>query len=221
MEPDNPAISVVPTHVGLKKVQPYWYPYTTMAKLLWLDRELLEVVSTKLIDGILCPETIIKNGDRIEEEIICEEPLLTLDRQMGNIVHPEGKIPVSFPAGRCTLGSPALCTLPSPFTCHSRLASPAHVPLSVLGLVFDVRRRHCPATPHTAARRPEPPAHAPMSVRGPPPACTTPCMLEGACVGSVSTPGTAAALRRPASLPSNERPAPPRACSIEHARARS
>ena len=27
------------------------------------------------------------------EEIICEEPLLTIDRQMGlNVVHPEGKV---------------------------------------------------------------------------------------------------------------------------------
>lgn len=27
------------------------------------------------------------------EEVICEEPLLTVDRQMGlNIVHPEGKV---------------------------------------------------------------------------------------------------------------------------------
>lgn len=29
----------------------------------------------------------------LSEEIICEEPLLTVDRQMGlNIVHPEGKV---------------------------------------------------------------------------------------------------------------------------------
>jgi hypothetical protein len=27
------------------------------------------------------------------EEVVCEEPLLTVDRQMGlNIVHPEGKV---------------------------------------------------------------------------------------------------------------------------------
>ena len=31
------------------------------------------------------------------EEVICEEPLLTVDRQMGlNIVHPEGKVCAHF-----------------------------------------------------------------------------------------------------------------------------
>jgi hypothetical protein len=35
---------------GLRKVQPYWYPYTTMAKLRWLERELLEVVSSEFRD---------------------------------------------------------------------------------------------------------------------------------------------------------------------------
>ena len=35
---------------GLKKVPPYWYPYTTMAKERWLGRELLEVVSTEFRD---------------------------------------------------------------------------------------------------------------------------------------------------------------------------
>ncbi|KAF7362480.1 PseudoU-synth-2 domain-containing protein [Mycena venus] len=97
MEPDKyPAISVAPTHVGLKKVQPYWYPYTTMAKLRWLDRELLEVVSTEFRDRsmeyyryalesgvttvngqIAGPETIIKNGDRIENIVHRHEPPVT------------------------------------------------------------------------------------------------------------------------------------------------
>ena len=35
---------------GLKKIPPYWYPYTTMAKERWLGRELLEVVSTEFRD---------------------------------------------------------------------------------------------------------------------------------------------------------------------------
>ena len=35
---------------GLKKIPPYWYPYTTMAKGRWLDREILEVVSTEFRD---------------------------------------------------------------------------------------------------------------------------------------------------------------------------
>jgi hypothetical protein len=39
-----------PTRPGLKKVPPYWYPYTTMAKGRWLGRELLEIVSTEFRD---------------------------------------------------------------------------------------------------------------------------------------------------------------------------
>lgn len=35
---------------GLKKIPPYWYPYTTMAKERWLGREILEVVSTEFRD---------------------------------------------------------------------------------------------------------------------------------------------------------------------------
>lgn len=34
----------------LKKIPPYWYPYTTMAKGRWLGREILEVVSTEFRD---------------------------------------------------------------------------------------------------------------------------------------------------------------------------
>ena len=35
---------------GLKKIPPYWYPYTTMTKQRWIGRELLEVVSTEFRD---------------------------------------------------------------------------------------------------------------------------------------------------------------------------
>jgi hypothetical protein len=35
---------------GLRKIAPYWYPYTTMAKGRWLDREILEIVSTEFRD---------------------------------------------------------------------------------------------------------------------------------------------------------------------------
>ena len=38
------------TSPGLKKIAPYWYPYTTMAKGRWLGREVLEVVSTEFRD---------------------------------------------------------------------------------------------------------------------------------------------------------------------------
>ncbi|KAF9462388.1 pseudouridine synthase [Collybia nuda] len=81
---------------GLKKIPPYWYPYTTMAKLRWLGRELLEVVSTEFRDRsmeyyryalqsgvttingkIAKPDTIINNGDRIENIVHRHEPPVT------------------------------------------------------------------------------------------------------------------------------------------------
>jgi hypothetical protein len=43
--------SFKPTEVnGLKKISPYWYPYTTMTKERWIGRELLEIVSTEFRD---------------------------------------------------------------------------------------------------------------------------------------------------------------------------
>ncbi|KAJ6497410.1 pseudouridine synthase [Mycena sanguinolenta] len=96
MEPEKYPATVVQTPVGLKKVQPYWYPYTTMAKLRWLNRELLEVVSSEFRDRsmeyyryalesgvttvngkVARPDTIIKNGDRIENIVHRHEPPVT------------------------------------------------------------------------------------------------------------------------------------------------
>ncbi|KAF7350891.1 PseudoU-synth-2 domain-containing protein [Mycena sanguinolenta] len=96
MEPDKYPSMTMPTPVGLKKVQPYWYPYTTMAKLRWLNRELLEVVSSEFRDRsmeyyryalesgvttvngkVARPDTIIKNGDRIENIVHRHEPPVT------------------------------------------------------------------------------------------------------------------------------------------------
>ncbi|KAI0789631.1 pseudouridine synthase [Abortiporus biennis] len=81
------------TTTGLKKVAPYWYPYTTMAKGRWLGRELLEVVSTEFRDRsmeyyryalesgvttingqVAKPDTIVRNGDRIENVVHRHEP---------------------------------------------------------------------------------------------------------------------------------------------------
>ena len=96
------ADTTIITQTGLRKTVPYWYPYTTMAKMRWLGRELLEVVSTEFRDRsmeyyvryyqwylhfsligsmqryalesgvttvngkIAKPDTVLKNGDRIE-----------------------------------------------------------------------------------------------------------------------------------------------------------
>ncbi|GBE78482.1 hypothetical protein SCP_0113710 [Sparassis crispa] len=77
----------------LKKIPPYWYAYTTMAKARWLGREVLEVVSTEFRDrsmeyyryalesGVVTvngkvskPDTIICNGDRLESVVHKHEP---------------------------------------------------------------------------------------------------------------------------------------------------
>ncbi|KAI0645117.1 pseudouridine synthase [Trametes meyenii] len=107
---------------GLKKIPPYWYPYTTMAKGRWLGREILEVVSTEFRDRsmefyryalesgvttingkIAKPETIIRNGDRIENISHRHEPPVTStpvrivhhDKERGFIVIDKpGSIPV-------------------------------------------------------------------------------------------------------------------------------
>ncbi|KAI0076377.1 tRNA-pseudouridine synthase [Panus rudis PR-1116 ss-1] len=82
--------------LGLKKIPPYWYPYTTMAKQRWLGREILEVVSTEFRDRsmeyyryalesgvctingkVAHPETIVRNGDRIENIVHRHEPPVT------------------------------------------------------------------------------------------------------------------------------------------------
>ncbi|KAL4079052.1 pseudouridine synthase [Scleroderma citrinum] len=81
---------------GIRKLAPYWYPYTTMAKERWLGRETLEVVSTEFRDRsmeyyryalasgvtsingkVAKPDSIIKNGDRIENVVHRHEPPIT------------------------------------------------------------------------------------------------------------------------------------------------
>lgn len=58
MAPDDTS-STVSVRPGLKKVTPYWFPYTTMAKARWYDREILEVVSTEFrdrsVEYYVCP----------------------------------------------------------------------------------------------------------------------------------------------------------------------
>ncbi len=39
-----------PVPLGLRKIPPYWYPYSTYAKERWIGREILEVVSTEFRD---------------------------------------------------------------------------------------------------------------------------------------------------------------------------
>ncbi|KAJ3861695.1 pseudouridine synthase [Lentinula novae-zelandiae] len=81
---------------GLKKIPPYWYPYTTYAKQRWIGRELLEVVSTEFRDRsmeyyryaldsgvttingqVASPNHIIQNGDRMENVVHRHEPPVT------------------------------------------------------------------------------------------------------------------------------------------------
>ncbi|KAF9478116.1 tRNA-pseudouridine synthase [Pholiota conissans] len=81
---------------GLKKIPPYWYPYTTMTKMRWIGRELLEVVSTEFRDRsmeyyryalesgvttvngkVAKPDTILVDGDRVENVVHRHEPPVT------------------------------------------------------------------------------------------------------------------------------------------------
>ncbi|KIO10221.1 hypothetical protein M404DRAFT_129971 [Pisolithus tinctorius Marx 270] len=107
---------------GIRKLTPYWHPYTTMAKERWLGREILEVVSTEFRDrsmeyyryalesGVTSingksakPDTIIKNGDRIENVVHRHEPpisstpvkIILHDKERGFLViNKPGSIPV-------------------------------------------------------------------------------------------------------------------------------
>ncbi|KAF9262670.1 pseudouridine synthase [Marasmius fiardii PR-910] len=91
-----PPLSIIKTGPGLKKIPPYWYPYTTYAKERWLGREILEVVSTEFRDRsmeyyryalesgvttingeVAKPDTVIQNGDRIENVVHRHEPPVT------------------------------------------------------------------------------------------------------------------------------------------------
>jgi tRNA pseudouridine synthase 9 len=101
-EPEEPqvgaqSIPAVQTRTpGLKKIPPYWYAYTTMAKERWLGREILEMVSTEFRDRsmeyyrfalesgvttingkVAKPDTVIRNGDRIENVVHRHEPPVT------------------------------------------------------------------------------------------------------------------------------------------------
>ncbi|TFK50721.1 pseudouridine synthase [Heliocybe sulcata] len=111
----------------LKKIPAYWYPYHTMAKGRWLGREILEIVSTEFRDRsmeyyryalesgvttvngkIAKPDTIIQDGDRIEnivhrhETPVTASPVRILleDKEREFIVIDKpGSIPV-HPTGR-------------------------------------------------------------------------------------------------------------------------
>ncbi|KAG2347351.1 pseudouridine synthase [Suillus weaverae] len=93
-EPRSPPSSQ--KDAGLKKLTPYWYPYTTMAKERWLGREILEIVSTEFRDRsmeyyryalesgvttingkVAKPDTVVRNGDRIENVVHRHEPPVT------------------------------------------------------------------------------------------------------------------------------------------------
>ncbi|THH29543.1 hypothetical protein EUX98_g4651 [Antrodiella citrinella] len=88
-----------------RKIPPYWYAYTTMAKGRWLGRKILEVVSSEFrdrsmdfyryalesgvttINGVVAqPDTIVRNGDRIENVVHRHEPPVT-DKPVKLLLH--------------------------------------------------------------------------------------------------------------------------------------
>lgn len=58
-----------------------------------LTADCARVLTSEFKAGTVLKEYIARvKGKFPDEEVVCEEPLLTIDRQMGlNIVHPEGK----------------------------------------------------------------------------------------------------------------------------------
>ncbi|TBU55870.1 pseudouridine synthase [Dichomitus squalens] len=66
---------------------------TSGLMILPLNSALANTLSKEFVNGEVRKEYVARcKGKFPEEEIVCEEPLLTVDRQMGlNIVHPEGK----------------------------------------------------------------------------------------------------------------------------------
>lgn len=60
---------------GLKKIPPYWYPYTTMTKMRWIGRELLEVVSTEFRDRSM--EYYVR-CKRYESVLVIDENLIEI-----------------------------------------------------------------------------------------------------------------------------------------------
>ncbi|KAI0669570.1 pseudouridine synthase, partial [Trametes maxima] len=66
---------------------------TSGLMILPLNATLANTVTQEFVNGRVRKEYIARcNGKFPEEEVVCEEPLLTVDRQMGlNIAHPEGK----------------------------------------------------------------------------------------------------------------------------------
>ncbi|KAH7921640.1 pseudouridine synthase [Leucogyrophana mollusca] len=66
---------------------------TSGLMILPLTADLARSLSAEFINGTVRKEYVARcKGEFPEREIVCEEPLLTVDRQMGlNIVHPEGK----------------------------------------------------------------------------------------------------------------------------------
>ncbi|KAI0048640.1 pseudouridine synthase [Auriscalpium vulgare] len=96
MAPEAAPTKTPPTRQGLRKIAPYWFPYTTMAKGRWYDREILEIVSTEFRDRsveyyryalesgvttvngkVALPGTIVRNGDRLENIVHRHEPPVT------------------------------------------------------------------------------------------------------------------------------------------------
>jgi 23S rRNA-/tRNA-specific pseudouridylate synthase len=67
--------------------------------ILGLSSSCAHTLSQEFMQGKVKKEYIARcSGEFLAEEVVVEQPLLTVDRQMGlNIVHPEGKVRVRNP----------------------------------------------------------------------------------------------------------------------------
>ncbi|KAL5483010.1 hypothetical protein ACEPAI_8239 [Sanghuangporus weigelae] len=91
----NSLIEILKNDFGFPKL----YPCNRLDRLtsglmiIPLSVERARLLTDEFMSGTIQKEYVARvRGEFPEEEITCEEPLLTIDRQMGlNIVHPEGK----------------------------------------------------------------------------------------------------------------------------------
>lgn len=99
--------SIVRSLLSLHRTYVHWLHSTAVNRLDRLTSGLMIIPLSPVLAGKLSKEFAggqVKKeyiarckGKFPEGEVVCEEPLLTVDRQMGlNIVHPEGKVRLFF-----------------------------------------------------------------------------------------------------------------------------
>ncbi|KAG8827734.1 hypothetical protein FRC19_000743 [Serendipita sp. 401] len=90
----NSLIQILQTDFGFEKVYPVnrLDRLTSGCMIMALSPLRARQITDEFVAGRVKKEYIARCQGEFPDEVVCEEPLLTVDRQMGlNIVHPEGK----------------------------------------------------------------------------------------------------------------------------------